>query len=257
MLAEERRHHLLSVIADRGRVRISDLAQLFNVSEMTIHRDIRLLEHEGMVRKLHGGVAIAGIEEIPYRSRIVAQHRQKVAIAEASIPLIKPRMTIYLSPGTTTTELARRLQGNDLTIVTNSLPIAEELMRSSQHEVILIGGSIRRYAEALVGPLAEESLANIFINLAFVGVTGMDLVAGLTVYAESEARVLRSVLRSARKAIVMADSSKWGKVMGPQVAGLEAIHVLISDTGLGHEAAHQLRALDIEVILAEPSGGEE
>lgn len=247
MLPEERRHNLLHLAAERGRVKISDLARQFEVSEMTIHRDIQLLEAQGLVRKMHGGVALAGVQETPYRERIVQQHAQKRAIAEVAVRMVRPGHTLYLGPGTTTTEIARLLPQKDLTIVTNSLPIAQELMHTTELEVILTGGSVRRYAEALVGPAAEASLAQLFINLAFIGITGMDPEGGLTVYSETEARVLQAVLRASRKAVLVSDSTKWGRVMGPRVAALEAVHGLVTDTGLTEEAVEYLEARDIAV----------
>ena len=250
MLAEERRQKLLSLTAERGRARITDLAETFGVSEMTIHRDIQWLELQGFVRKMHGGVAHVGVEETPYRERIVQQHAQKQAIARAAAKLIRPGWTIYLSPGTTTTEIARALPKEELTVVTNSLPIAQLLMTTTDLEVVLTGGSVRRHAEALVGEVAEASVSKMFINLAFVGATGLDPEGGLTVYSESEAQVLHHVLRAARKTVVVSDSSKWGKVMGPLVAPLTNVHTLISDPGLPKDAVKFLERHDISVILA-------
>jgi DeoR/GlpR family transcriptional regulator of sugar metabolism len=253
VLQEERRQKILGLTAERGRARTSDLAEMFGVSEMTVHRDIQQLESQGLVRKLHGGVAHIGVEETPYRDRIVQQHREKQAIARAAAKLVQPGWTIYLSPGTTNTELARALPREGVTVVTNSLPIAQELMQTTELEVVLTGGIVRRHAEALVGAAAEASLASIYLNLAFIGVTGLDEVAGLTVYSQSEALVLQQVMRSARKTVVVSDSSKWGKVMGPIVAPLSKFHVLISDTGLPKAAIKFLKNLDIQVIQAEVS----
>ena len=250
MLSEERRQKLLGFTAERGRVKISDLAGAFNVSEMTIHRDIQTLEARGLVRKLHGGVAHVGVQETPYRERIVQQHAEKQAIARAAIKLIQPGATIYLSPGTTNTEIARSLPKTNLTVVTNSLPIAQELMNTTELEVVLTGGNVRRHAEALVGEAAESSLSKMFINLAFIGVTGIDIEGGLTVYSESEARVLQQVLRSSRKVVVVSDSSKWGKVMGPVVAPLNTVHTVITDSKLSKEAIKYLEQNDIAVIRA-------
>ncbi len=250
MLAEERRQKLLSLTAERGRARITELAETFGVSEMTIHRDIQFLESQGLVRKMHGGVAHIGVQETPYRERIVQQHAEKQAIARAALQLIQPRATIYLSPGTTTTELARVLPKEGLTVVTNSLPIAQELMHTTELEVVLTGGSVRRHAEALVGEAAEASIARMFINVAFIGATGMDPEAGLTVYSESEARVLHQVLRAARKSVIVSDSTKWGKVMGPMVAPLTNIHTIITDAGLPREATKYLEQHDVAVIQA-------
>ncbi len=250
MLAEERRQKLLSLTAERGRARIAELAETFGVSEMTIHRDVQFLEQQGLVRKMHGGVAHVGVQETPYRERIVQQHAQKQAIARTAANLIQPGATIYLSPGTTTTEIARALPREGLTVITNSLPIAQELMGTTELEVVLTGGSVRRHAEALVGEAAEASIERMFINLAFIGVTGMDIEGGLTVYSESEARVLHQVLRAARKTVIVSDSSKWGKVMGPLVAPLSNVHTIITDSKLSVEAARYLEQHDVSVIRA-------
>jgi len=202
------------------------------------------------VRRMHGGVAHVGVEETPYRERIVQQHAQKQAIARAAARLIQPGWTIYLSPGTTTTEIARVLPKTDLTVVTNSLPIAQELMTTTDLEIVLTGGHIRRHAEAMVGEAAEASISKMFINLAFVGATGLDMEAGLSVYSESEAQVLLHVLRASRKTVVVADSSKWGKVMGPSVVPLPNIHALISDPQLPRTAVDYLEQNDVSVTLA-------
>ena len=250
MLAEERRQKLVSLTAERGRARITDLAATFGVSEMTIHRDIQYLESQGLVRKMHGGVAHVGVQEMPYRERIVQQHLEKQAIARAAAKLIQPGATIYLSPGTTTAEIARALPREGITVVTNSLPIAQELMQTTELEVVLTGGSIRRHAEALVGEAADSSILRMYIHLAFVGVTGVDIQAGATVYSESEARVLQAVLRAARKTVIVADSSKWGKVMGPMVAPLSNFHTVLTDTNLPKDAMKYLESCDISVIRA-------
>jgi len=248
MLPEERRQKLLSLTAERGRVRINDLAEAFGVSEMTIHRDVQQLESQGMVRKLHGGVAHVGVQETPYRERIVQQFAEKLAIAREAVKLVRPGFTIYLSPGTTNTEIARLLPREGITVVTNCLPIAQELMQTTELEIVLTGGYVRRHAEALVGPAAEASLSAMFLNLAFIGTTGMDEDGGLTVYSESEAEVLRQVLRSARKSVIVSDSSKWGKVMGPSFAPLSNVHMLVTDPKLPPSAVQYLNRLDVEVI---------
>ncbi len=251
MLSEERRQKILALTAERGRIRIAELVETFGVSKVTIHRDLERLVNEGMVRKMHGGVAHVGVQEQSYRERIIQQHSEKQAIARAALELIQPGTTIFLSPGTTTTEIARILPRTGIIVVTNSLPISNELMQTTELEVVLTGGSIRRHAEALVGTPAEVSLGSMFINLAFIGVTGMDEQGGLTVYSEGETRVLQQVLRSSRKSVVVADSSKWGKIVGTSIAPLSNIHALITDSHIPKEAVKHFATLDVEVIQAE------
>jgi DeoR/GlpR family transcriptional regulator of sugar metabolism len=251
VLQEERRQKILGLTAERGRAKIADLAEIFGVSEMTVHRDILQLEAQGFVRKIHGGVAHIGVEETPLRERIVQQHSEKQAIGRAAAALVQPGWTIYLSPGTTNIELARALPREGITVVTNSLPIAQELMQTTELEVVLTGGTVRRHAEALVGPAAEASLSSMYLNLAFIGATGLEEEAGLSVYSQTEAQVLQQVMRSARKTVVVSDSSKWGKVMGPVVAPLSQFHVFITDTNLPKAAGKYLKGLDVEVLQVE------
>lgn len=232
MVPEERRRRIVGFLDKFGAARVSELAQQFGVSEMTVHRDLQKMSDSGLVNKVHGGVVAKRVTEVPYRSRLVHHQGAKQAVAERALELIEPGMTIFLSPGTTVTELARLLPKEGLRIVTNSLPIAQELTLSSECEVVLTGGEVRRYAEALVGPAAQAVLENEFIDLHFAAVTGIDIGEGLTVYSESEAQMVRRVIKSARKTVLLTDGSKYDKVMGPVVLPLKAVHVVISEDTL-------------------------
>lgn len=250
MVAQERLHRIMEYLERVGAARISELAAHFGVSDMTVHRDLRKLGEQGIITKVHGGAVAKRVTEIPYRDRKVHAHIEKEAVARMAASLVAPGMTIYLSPGTTITEMAKVLSKEGLRIVTNSLPIAEALTLSSGHEIMLTGGTVRRYAEALVGPAAERMLAGQFFHLTFIAVTGIDIENGLTVYSDSEAQVLRTAIRSARKTVLLTDSSKFDKVMGPVVTPLEAVHVLISDPGIPEKYRDYLAAHDVQLVLA-------
>lgn len=251
MVPEERRRQIVGLLDNYGAAKVSELAQQFGVSEMTIHRDLQRMSDLGLVDKVHGGVVAKRVTEVPYRSRIVHNQGAKRAIAQRAIDLIAPGMTIFLSPGTTVTELARLLPRQDLRIVTNSLPIAQELTISSECEVVLTGGEVRRYAEALVGQAAQAVLEGEFIDLHFMAATGVDLDEGLTVYSESEAQMVRSVIKSSRKTVLLTDSSKFDKVMGPVVLPLRAVHTVISEADLPRAYREYFAQNDIELLPVE------
>jgi len=248
MVPEERRRQIVGYLDKFGAAKVSQLAERFGVSEMTVHRDLQKMSDKGLLEKVHGGVVSRSVTEVPYRSRIVHNQQAKQAVARRAIDLIAPGMTIFLSPGTTVTELARLLPRQDLRIVTNSLPIAQELTISSECEVVLTGGEVRRYAEALVGPAAHAVLENEFIDLHFAAVTGIDIEEGLTVYSESEAQMVRRVIKSARKTVLLTDASKYDKVMGPAVLPLRAVHLVISEDALPGRYRKYFAQHDIELL---------
>jgi DeoR/GlpR family transcriptional regulator of sugar metabolism len=248
MLAEERRRHILEHLNRFGTAKVADLVEQFGVSEMTIHRDLNQMVQEGLIDKVHGGAVAKHVTEIPYRERFVQHQAEKRAITQQAAQLVKEGQTIFLSAGTTITELARVLPKNGLKIITNSLPIAQELTLYSENDIMLTGGTVRRYAEALVGSAAKNSLENEYVHLAFISVTGIDLEQGFSVYSESEADMLRHIIKAARKTVLVTDSSKYGQVMGPIVFPLDSIHVLISDDHIPENYRDYCQAKDIDLI---------
>lgn len=251
MIAEERFAEMIEYLDKHGSARIGDLAEMFGVSEMTIHRDLNKAADMHLIEKVHGGAVSRRVKEIPYRDRSIQNKAAKQVIAQRALELVREGMTIFLAPGTTITEFARILPNMDLRIITNSLPIAQELTLSSRHEIRLTGGTVRRHAEALVGAEAEATPGEYFIHLAFLSPTGVDIEQGLTVYSESEARVLKAVIKSARKTVMLTDTSKYETVMGPVVAPLYAVHVVGSEAEVPDRYRTYFEANDIQLLVGE------
>lgn len=249
MIANERRRKIYDHINRLGAARIAQLVEQLGVSEMTIHRDLNQMAQEGLIEKVHGGAVAKHITEIPYHERSVRQQREKQLIARQASNLVRAGQTIYLSPGTTMTELARVLPSQNLKIITNSLPLANELTHSSENEIVLTGGTVRRYAEALVGKGAQSIFESEYIHLAFISVTGINLAQGLSVYSESEADILRHAIKLARKTVLAADSSKFDHYMGPVVLPLDAVHVVISDNNMPEHYRNYCQLKDIDLII--------
>ena len=245
MLAKLRQGRILDAVREHGTVRVVDLSHSLDVSEMTVRRDLETLAAQGLVEKVHGGataITERSIDEPGFAAKSVRQQAEKKAIAESAAALVSPGSAIALTGGTTTWALARRLSAmSGLTVVTNSLPVAEELRRSADHgsSVVLTGGT-RTPSDALVGPIAESAARELHVDVVFMGVHGMDEAAGFTTPNLMECEINRAFLQSARRLVVLADHTKWGLIGLSTIADLGDAHTLISDDSLPRRAREVL-----------------
>ena len=255
MLAAERRARIVSAIRRQGTVRVTELAELFDVSEMTIRRDLDELDHGGAVVKVHGGAtlpAAASSDEPGFDAKAQRQRAEKVAIAAAAVRLLEPGGTIGLSAGTTTFALAQAMADlRDLTVVTNSMRIAGVLHAQPEagHTVVLTGG-VRTQSDALVGPLAVTALEGLHLDVVFLGVHGIDVRAGFTTPNLLEAETDRALTAAGRRLVVLADHTKWATIGLSTIAPLDRADVLVTDAGLDPGAAHTLSDHVGELVLA-------
>ncbi|THF70208.1 DeoR/GlpR transcriptional regulator [Deinococcus sp. Arct2-2] len=230
-MADERHKYVLKELQERGSCKVAELARDLGVSEMTIHRDLAHLARLNLLRKVHGGAVLRNYIEQSFQDRAVQNHEAKVAVAHLAQTLVRPSTSLYLAPGSTAHEFALALHQDELQVYTNSLPTATALARSTPQgvNVTLLGGQLVGFVEALVGPTTEAALATLKLNYAFIAVTGVSLEGGLTIYTEEEARVIRAVIRAARKTVLLTDASKFGQVVGPQIGHLEDVHAVVCD----------------------------
>lgn len=254
MLPRQRQTYILGRIREDGGVRVGDLARELGVSDMTVRRDLELLEKQGLLEKVHGGAtAVTGsaVFEPGFAAKSVLQEAEKEAIAEAAIRLVNPGMAIGISAGTTTHELARRIVDvPGLTVVTNSFSVADTLHRaaSSDCTVILTGG-IRTPSDALVGPFAVAAIRTIHVDLLFMGVHGMDPHSGFTTPNILEGETNRALVEAARRLVVVADHTKWGVVGISSMARLDEADTVITDDGVSEEARGILRGAIRELVV--------
>jgi len=231
--------HRLEIIrqqlASKGDVQITKLARKFGVSEMTIRRDIDLLESHGEAIRTHGGATSAKrlTFEFTFRANRQKNLRAKKAIAAAALNYVSDDQVILLDTGTTTLELARLITaGYKVTVITTSLAIVSALQFAADVETILLGGYLRKGSPDIHGPLAEQNLTQFKCDIAFVGADAVDVDG--TTYTD-DLRVLnldRKMAQIAGKVIVLADSSKFGKNGMCRVFNPKDYHVLITDSGL-------------------------
>ncbi len=252
MLSEERRREILELLRTHGRVLVRDLSKHFRTSQITIRKDLEHLHHDGHLERTHGGALpkeTGALVDSPLQEK-ARQHRQeKIRIAAAAAGKIRPGQVIILDSGTTTTAIARACRKiKNLTIITNATNIAAELANSPV-EVILTGGVLRQNSFSLVGPLAEESLRKLSADLLFLGVDGFDVRYGLTTPNLLEARVNRAMAESARRTVVVCDSSKFGKRSLSLIMPASSVHEAITDKNIAKHDLKALREADIEVTL--------
>jgi DeoR/GlpR family transcriptional regulator of sugar metabolism len=249
-LAPQRWDNLRTLIHSSGVIRIEDICRQLKVSPATVRRDLDQLEQDGAIRRVHGGaVSVEGrLDEPLFDDKTSIAIHEKRNIAEAALKLIKPGDTIFLDGGSTVLELARLLrERTNLTVVTNSLRAGLELAGRGPR-LFLIGGELRRLSQTMVGPLTRLLLNELHLDKAFMGTIGFTLNDGLTTTEPGEAYTKEIVMDQAQQVIVLADSSKAGKISFARAGHWNKIHVLITDNKLEKEFAKELINNGIKLV---------
>ncbi len=257
MLARQRQAYILDRIRSDGGVRVADLVAELAVSDMTVRRDLELLDQQGLIEKVHGGATIVSeraLFEPGFRAKSSLEQEAKETIAEAAAAMVPPGSAVAISAGTTTYAVARSLLDRpDLTVVTNSLPVADLFHRRGRldQRVILTGG-VRTPSDALVGPFAVASLRAVHVDRAILGVHGMAARAGFTSPNLFEAETDRALVETGRSLVVVADHTKWGIVGMSTIVRLDQADVLITDSLLGADALEHLGRQVGKLVVVEP-----
>ena len=249
-LAPQRWDHLRALIRDSGVIRVEDLCRRLKVSPATVRRDLDQLERSGAIRRVHGGaVSVEGrLDEPVFADKTSLASREKRRIAEAALKFIEPGDTVYLDGGSTVLELARLLrERTNLTVVTNSLYAAHELAGRGPR-LIVIGGELRRLSQTMVGPLTRPVLQELHLDKAFMGTIGFALDEGLTTTDPSEAFTKKLVMGQARQVILLADSSKAGKISFASAGDWKDIHALLTDKQLNNDFAKELIKKNVKLV---------
>jgi DeoR family transcriptional regulator of aga operon len=249
MLRAERLSALLETLASQRSIDVGAMAAEFGVSSATVRRDLHTLHEQGLLVRTHGGAVSSDMDlELPVRYRTSLRRPEKLRIAQAAASLVPNNAVVGLTGGTTTTELARVLSDrNGVTIVTNALNIASELVLRSSTRLVVIGGSARHASYELVGPSAELMLARYHLDVAFIGTDGLTLIHGCTTHEEMEAQTDRAFLDRSRRVVVVADSSKLGRSAFAHICDVSEIDDLITDEQADRELLTGLRDAGVAV----------
>jgi DeoR family transcriptional regulator, aga operon transcriptional repressor len=251
MRRQERFSAILQRLAHGGSVDVADLAEEIGVTAATIRRDLGMLEQQRLLARTHGGaVAHAVSYELPLRYKGVRCVEEKRRIAQEAASHVTEGMAVGLTGGTTAIEVARALADRPgLTVVTNALNIASELAVRPNLKLVVTGGVVRSNSYELSGPLAEASLATLNLDIVFVGVDGIEVRAGCTTHHDIEAHSNGAMIDRARQVVVVADSSKIGRVAFARICPIEAVTIVISDVAADPVAVKALAEAGPQVQL--------
>lgn len=248
MRKTERLSAILEQVGQRGSVDVGELASALGVSGATVRRDLQSLSRSQLLVRTHGGAVANGVgDEVPTRVKAALRLAEKRRIGRAAAGLVEDGAVVGMTGGTTALELARALAGRrGITVVTNAVNIANELVGHAGLRLVVIGGIVRHSYE-LVGPAAEAMLANYHLDIAFIGVDGLTPQEGCTTYDEMEAQTDLAFLRRSRRNVVIADSSKIGRVTFARISLLSGVTDLVTDAGAAPEQLEALREAGLRV----------
>jgi DeoR family fructose operon transcriptional repressor len=251
--AQERQQRILQEAREQGRVEVAALAGLLDVTSETVRRDLTALERHGLLRRVHGGAIPLdrlGFEPgIATRDAVMTAEKER--IAKAALEELPADGAVLLDAGTTTARLADALPGDrDLTVLTNSLPIAMKLSARPNLTLLFLGGRVRGRTLAAVDIWAMRALEETFVDVAFMGTNGFSVERGLTTPDSTEAAVKRAMIKAARRAVVLADHTKFGNDNLVRFGSLEDVETLITDSGLDAELVPAIEGTGVRVVRA-------
>jgi DeoR family transcriptional regulator of aga operon len=256
---DARADSIMKALLKAGEISIEDLVAQVGASAPSIRRDLTRLEKRGMILRTRGGATLAQpLLYEPFRHDTYFQARelrsadQKRRIGLAASELISEMQTIGLTAGTTTTQVGRALRHrHGISVVTNALNIGMELCNQPAIKTMVTGGTLAwAWTFALAGQAAIAYLNNIYLDIAFIGVTGFDLERGITTLEQEEAAVSQAMIRNSKKLVVVSDSSKFGLVSPACICPIRNIHTLVTDEGIPEQTHRRLLEIGIEVIVA-------
>jgi DeoR/GlpR family transcriptional regulator of sugar metabolism len=256
MFAIERRRAIADHVRVRGVMSLKELAAAVGTSEVTVRRDLRALEEQGLLDRRRGGAAWPSrlTHEQSYQQKTGVAAAEKVAIARLACRLLADGDAIVVGAGTTTQELARCLGGfSDLTVVTNSVLVAKELAPTSV-EVAMTGGTLRGSTYALIGSAAEQSLEKVGVRHAFLSGNGLTAERGLSTPDMQAAHVDQAIVRCAQDVVVLADHTKLGVDTMVQTVAPGSITHLVTDDRADRDVLDRLADLGVQVHVASVAG---
>ncbi|MBR4540431.1 MAG: DeoR/GlpR transcriptional regulator [Clostridia bacterium] len=249
----ERQKKIMEYIETNTSAQIHELAEKFHVSEATVRRDLDDLDQQGALRRTHGGaikVDRSTSYESMYSEKISQMLDEKHRIAERAAKIVHPGDTVMIDSGTTTFFIAQALSHHEnITIITNDLYIAYQTPIHASSTLIVTGGTRRQGRQELVGTVTENFIRDTHVDVAFIGVDGIDLTGGATNANFSEVGVKRLMLRSAAHSVIAADHTKFGRVALARICDLSEVGMILTDSGLENEMLSRLKKLNVQMEL--------
>lgn len=252
---EERRRTILRELDERGRVRVADLSRELGCSEVTIRNDIKNMDVEGLLQRVHGGAIKR--EESPvrkYSAESIYRHTdRKKKIAACAYEYIEDRDTIIIDDASSSFYLAVHIKNHPekrVAVVTNSLLVGNELSGAKHVELYMVGGHVGGHLAATMGDAALENMRSFHVDKAFIGVHGINFEVGLTSIATPQMQVKHAILKAAKEVYVLADSSKFGGGYLSVICPITDVHLIITDDEVAKENIKIAKELDVPLVIA-------
>lgn len=248
--SENRREEIIELIQTNGKVKVSELSERYGISEVSIRKDLLMLEAEGHLTRIHGGAV--GMNKLyvnmDLSDRIKTNANAKRELASLAVKFIEDNDTILMNAGTTLTYVLRALRGKkNITIVTNSIPNATEVALYPSFNVILLGGELDSKYQFTYGQDAIHQLENYHATKCILSVDGISAESGLTLYYANEAALARKMIASSDMTIVCADSTKLGKNVFARVTDAKETDILLTNKSTNYETLEKLRELGVKI----------
>jgi len=253
ILIGKRRDDICRLLKEKNILLIGELSSILNIPKITIRRDLDYLAKEKRIKKTHGGAIIESTKdyEPPYMIRSLKMIEQKRAIGKLAAPLIPENSLIFIDVGTTLLELAKNLPTDkNISVITNWIPIAEKLGEKMFSNLFLLGGKVNCREMSIIGNYPLQLLDNFNIETCFIGVGGISIDHGLTDYTLEEIEIKKQMIRRAKKRIVLADHSKFGRLAPIKICDLSDIDTIITSEGLEEEIKKKYKDYGIEIIVS-------
>lgn len=249
----ERQKKMIEFIEANTSAQIHELAQRFHVSEATVRRDLDDLDKQGALRRTHGGaikVDRSTSYEHMYSEKITLMTEEKQRLAERAAQMVHHGDTVMIDSGTTTFFIAQALARHEnLTLITNDLYIAYQTPIHPSSTLIVTGGMRRQGRQELVGTVPENFIRDTHVDIAFVGVDGIDLTGGATNANFAEVGVKRLMIQSGMRSVIVADHTKFGRVALARICNLDEADLILTDSGLDEDMLNRIRKLPVEIEL--------
>jgi len=246
-----RQEKIRFLLQKHGHMTVAELAEHFQVSEMTIRRDLKQLASMGLVQREHGKALYPPPSQgkAIFVTRLGEAHQEKMAIARAAVDMINEGESVILDSGTTTLAIALALNKKCI-VVTNSLPVTDILARRPEITTLLTGGEVNRNADSLLGPMTRESLTGFNADKLFLSATGISVEKGLSTTSLAESEVKQAMINASKEVILVAHSEKIGQIFYHTFAKWDKVDIFITDQGAAPDLLEKIARQGIKVVIA-------
>ncbi|GEK35205.1 DeoR/GlpR family DNA-binding transcription regulator [Kurthia sibirica] len=252
MLATERHKNIIKNLQEHRMVKVTELSKTLNVTEETIRRDLEKLELKHKLKRTHGGaipIVDRDDDEIPFSDRKIMNKKEKLEVAKKAVSLINEKDIIFLDASTTALYLARFLPNMDLTVLTNSMPVAIELAKNHKVKVMLTGGTVSENSLSLVGPTAIRSIEHFHVDKTFFSCKGFDKEWGVSDSNEQQANVKRRIIKNSDEVILLIDHSKLGQKSFANIDDKNVLDYIVVDKGANIALVENMLSKHTKVII--------